>query len=532
MLKRQSQYHDHIAAVKAVAYLLILMGTIILLPLLMLFFPAYRGEFSHAVWFIFPGVLSFFAGYILKFITSGTRIRKLKDFYGSIIVLELWIIAVLVGCIPFMMSGEFTFTQAVFETMSGLTTTGFTLFPYEHAASLQMLILYRSLLHLVGGVGLVLVLSTILFNAYNMQIFSAEGHTDRLAPSPLHSARTILFIYLGFIIGGTIAFAILGMSWFNAFNYSISAIATGGFAPHADSIGHYHSVLAPWRAYGIDIVACILMLLGGTNFMASMFFLKGRWRGFFRHSEVRCTFILLLLSIPVVVADYIVRHECISVGQDIASAAFLVISTISTTGLSTVHNSLPNLSFGIVPILLLMMVGAHSDSTAGGIKASRTALAFKSLYWDVRSTINSNHFVHPQQIYRFGSPVKVTDKDKSQNLTYILIYISIVVVGTIGLMACGYPFRESLVEFASALGTIGLSIGVVSRACSAPALWIIIVGMLIARLEIYIFIFAATRIRRDIMDFRRDLYLTHEDSKARKKARREHQLKQKQEKEL
>lgn len=523
MIRKNTKYHDHLAAAKAIAYLLMLMGAIILVPLLLLLSPNYAAERSSATWFIFPGVLAIFTGYLIKFLTSGTKIRELKKFYGSVIVLEIWMVAVLLGAVPFILSGKFTFTQAVFETMSGLTTTGFTLFPFQYASQLRLLILYRSLLHLVGGVGLVLVLTTILSNAYGMQIFSAEGHTDRLTPSPLHSARTILYIYVGFILGGTIAFVILGMSWFDAFNYSVSAVATGGFAPHADSIGHFHSIFPEWRAVGIDIVAMVLMLLGATNFMASMYFFKGRWRGFFKHSEVTCTFVLLAVFTPIVLADYFTHHIATSIHQNIVSSFFLTISTISTTGLTTVNNNLGSLTYGLVPILVLMMIGGHSDSTAGGIKASRTALAFKSLYWDVKASLESSKNIKAHQINRFGSKVPVSDKERSQNYTYILLYMGVIFIGTIALMICGYDFKDSLVEFSSALGTIGISIGVCSRATPTGGLWVIIIGMLIARLEIYIFIFSGARVHRDVAEYRRDRAIAERDRYDLEAARNQHQ---------
>lgn len=522
MIKRNTKYHDHLAAAKAIAYLLMLMGAVILVPLLLLLSPHYADERQCATWFIFPGVLAIFAGYIIKFLTSGTRIRELKKFYGSVIVLEIWIVAVLLGAVPFMMSGQFNFTQAIFETMSGLTTTGFTLFPFQYAAHLQLLILYRSLLHLVGGVGLVLVLTTVLSNAYGMQIFSAEGHTDRLTPSPLHSARTILYIYVGFILGGTIAFVILGMSWFDAFNYSVSAVATGGFAPHADNIGHFHTIFPEWKAVGIDIVAMVLMLLGATNFMASMYFLRGRWRGFFKHSEVICTFALLAVFTPIVIADYFTHHIATTVHQNIVSAFFITISTISTTGLTTVSNNLNSLSFGLVPIVVLMMIGGNSDSTAGGIKASRMALALKSLIWDVQDSLSSSKSVKAHQINRFGSKVSVSDKERSQNYTYIFMYLIVIFVGTICLMVCGYDFKDSLVEFASALGTIGISIGVCTRATPTFGLWVVIIGMLIARLEIYIFIFSGARIQGDISEYHRYRTIAERDRYDLEEARKKH----------
>ncbi len=521
MIQQRSKYHDHIAAAKAIGYLLIMMGAIILVPLLLLAFPKYRGEMDHLGWFLFPGIISIFAGYLIKFLTRGIKIKELKKFYGSVIVLELWLVALNVGMIPFLMSGKFTFTQAVFETMSGLTTTGFTIFPWEYRDSMQMLILYRSLLQLVGGVGLVLVLTTILSNAYGMQIFSAEGHIDRLAPSPLHSARTILQIYVGFILGGTVAFSVLGMSWFDAFNYAISAVATGGFAPHEESIAYYYGVVSWQRAYAIDHVAMLLMLLGATNFMASMYFLQGKFRRFFYHYEVRATIIMIAIATPIVSADFIVNHETPSVLQDVESALFLVISSLTTTGLTTFNDDLTHPSFGMIPMFALMLIGGHSDSTAGGMKVSRIALAFKSVAWDIKSNLSSSRNITSHQLWKFGNKVTISDKERAQNFSYIFLYFIIIFIGGLALMLCGYDFRTAMVDFASCLGTIGISAGTVRRTSSNPTLWIIIVGMIMARLELYIFIFAGARGKMDITEYRNHTGALKKEAKRREKQRRE-----------
>lgn len=186
----------------ALAYAIIMLGIIMLIPLLIL--PFYPWETNQIPCFAVPGVLSIFTGYLIKLFTGTDYSMTLKRHSGSLIVLLIWIVSILIGAVPFVMTGKYTFTQAVFEATSGFTTTGFTVTNVEEAS--HLILLYRSVLHLFGGVGLILILSSVLSNVYGMQIFNAEGHTDKLTPSLLHSARTIVFIYFGFIIGGTISY--------------------------------------------------------------------------------------------------------------------------------------------------------------------------------------------------------------------------------------------------------------------------------------------------------------------------------------
>lgn len=474
----------------ALAYAIIMLGVIMLIPLLIL--PFYPWETNQIPCFAVPGVLSIFTGYLIKLFTGTDYSMTLKRHSGSLIVLLIWIVSILIGAVPFVMTGKYTFTQAVFEATSGFTTTGFTVTNVEEAS--HLILLYRSVLHLFGGVGLILILSSVLSNVYGMQIFNAEGHTDKLTPSLLHSARTIVFIYFGFIIGGTISYIIFGMDPFDAINHSISAVATGGFSTKNDSIGYWHSV-------PIDITTIVLMLLGSTNFMASLLLIRGKFREFFSNAETRVTAFLIAIVTPITVVMMLTEGICPNILSAIDNALFQVVSIISTTGLSTVNDFLPRASYALIPLLIITFVGGQSGSTAGGIKAIRTALAARSLFYDVRDQLSPKHVIYPRKINRFGKEETITSDEQSQNYTYILIYMLIGLLGSFGLMLCGNNFTDSFVEFFSALGTVGLSIGISNPEMSNPEMWIIIVGMLIARLEVYIIIFAVARIITDVKEF-------------------------------
>lgn len=486
---KQSRLSEFQTIFGSLSYVMIMVGAIMLVPLLMIFF--YKEEVEQLSCFALPGVLSIFAGYLIKLFTPNHTLKNLRRHQGSVVVLLIWLVSILLGSIPFILTGEYTFTQAIFETTSGFTTTGFTVTDVENTT--HIILLYRSLLHLFGGVGLILILSSVLANIYGMQLFSAEGHTDRLTPSLIHSARTIMYIYLGFIVGGTLLYIYFGMPWFDAINHAISAVATGGFSTKASSIGYWHSV-------PIDIISIVLMLLGSINFMASLALLRGKFHDFFTHSETKVTAFLIAVVTPIVTVMLLTTGICETTLSAIDNALFQVVSIITTTGLSTIDNFLPNSAYALVPLLVLMLVGGHSGSTAGGIKASRIALAIKSLFYDVREQIYPCRVVTSRSINKFGKVVQISENDQTQNYTYIFIYIIIGLLGSFGLTLGGYSFRDSLIEFFSALGTVGLSIGIVSPDMSNPTMWIIIVGMLIARLEVYIIILAFARILEDIHD--------------------------------
>ncbi|NLL63398.1 MAG: TrkH family potassium uptake protein [Ruminococcaceae bacterium] len=490
MKKENSVFSDYVAILGSLTYVLILLGIIMMLPLAVITF--HKEEAALAPCFIYPGVLSIFSGYLLKLLTAGYSISRLKRNGGAVVVLLIWIVSILIGSIPFIMQGDYTFTEAVFETTSGFTTTGFTVTIPEEAP--KSILFYRSVLHLFGGVGLVLFLSLVLSNIYGMQLFSAEGHNDRLAPSVQNSAKTIFAIYLGFIVGGTTLYTIFGMPLFDAINHSISAVATGGFSTKSDSIGYWHSV-------PIDITTIILMCLGSFNFMASLLFIKGQFKKFFLHCETRVTIFLLATVTPITTVMLLTTKICPNVLSAIDNALFQVTSILTTTGLSTINDFLPRAEYALLPLLLLMIVGGHSNSTAGGIKAFRTSLLVRSIFYDLREQLESNRIVRSRKINRFGKDEKITQIEQSKNYTYVILFLLTGLLGSIGLMLCGYSFRDSIIEFFSALGTVGMSIGIATPTSemSNATMWIITAGMLVARLEIYIFFNATARI---LLDFK------------------------------
>ena len=479
------------------AYVFMFVGGVILSPLAVL--PFYPQDVSYAYCFIIPGVCSLFFGYVLKTFmgrqASSNYHNVLKKNQDSIIVLSTWIIAVLLSACVLTMTGQYTFSQAVFECTSGYTTTGFTVTDFEHCP--HIVLMFRSIMHLTGGVGLILILTAIMSNLYGMSIYSAEGHNDRMEPSLMHSARTILAIYLGYIAIGSVAYVLCGMDVFDSINHSIGAVATGGFSTRADNLAFYQNK-PEYNIVGIEFVSIVLMLLGGTNFYASLLLLKGRFKDFFRHCENKVVIAMMVFFIPVFTIILYQGKYCPTVASSAMNAAFHVVSAFSTTGYTTVNNFMQYAPACFIPMIIMMIIGGATNSTAGGIKQYRAAVLAKSLFWNVKRKIVPDRFSYSVKINRFGKNVELTQDETDEVYAYVMIHILVLFAGTFGLTLCGYSFEDSMFEFSSALGTIGMSIGITTRQMGAPALWIQTVGMLIARLEVYIMLLAPIRFSMDI----------------------------------
>jgi len=470
-----------------VGVLWIILGTVILMPLpAIVFFPE---ESECAKYFIFPGVSTILIGYILKkLMLSEINPPRLKKNDDAVIVVITWISAILIGSIPFMLTGDYSFSQSVFETTSGFSTTGLSVVDVENAP--KIFLIYRSVMLFFGGIGLVLVMTSVLSDVYSMRLYSAEGHSDRLTPNLLRSARTIITIYTGYIIAGIVLYIICGMNFFDAFNHSIAALSTGGFSTRAASIGYYDSV-------SIELVTEILMLLGCTNFFVHLLLLKGHFKSVFRHCEVRLMLLLTALCTPI--ALFIISgHGAANMSRAARDALFQVVSALTTTGFQTVPSfkNMPSpLSFMLI---ILMLIGGGAGSTAGGIKQFRVWIMLKELWWDLVARFGDSRVVRVNQVERFGKK-EIADLGYLQNVNiFIFAYIMIFLCGSFIFMLCGYSISDSMFEFASALGTVGLSVGITCAGASPLVLWTAVAGMFFGRLEMYVILLSIIKVKDNV----------------------------------
>lgn len=462
-------------------------GMIQLLPLLCL--PFYPEEVKWAPCFLFAGIGAIVLGFISGRILKGAEIVKLEKHYDAVLVVLVWISAIFISTIPWMLKGDYNFTQAAFEMTSGFSTTGLSVVDVDHTP--HIFLLFRSITLFVGGVGLVLILTSVFSDKYGLDLYHAEGHTDRLMPNLAKSARLILSIYSGFILFGTIAYMFFGMPLFDAVNTSIAAVSTGGFSVIGESIYGYHSL-------GVEIVSIVLMLLGQTNFLIHLSILRKKYRNFFRHCETRFLWTLGIMIIPLMAFNLVRFDFSNNFFEALRVAVFHFVTTITTTGFVAVKDMslLPN---GFVTFMvLLMLIGGNLESTGGGLKQYRVIVTVKGIIAAIKNTVASKNTVSTVFVDRVGRKSELTKEEIGNTSSYVLFYLILFFAGSLIFTLYGYSLQDSMFEFSSAISTVGLSLGITSYSASPVILWTATVGMFLGRLEIMVVFEAILRGIKDI----------------------------------
>jgi trk system potassium uptake protein len=483
---RENEYlrHRYAAILSSVGIILLLSGLVLLTPLPILL--THPEEASHAFAFGFPAGCMSLLGMVLwrlfRFQSSSTlSIRE-----GGIIVLISWIVVILFSAWPFVSVLKLSFSRALFESVSGWTTTGLSV--VDVAGAGPMILFWRSVIQLAGGAGLAIIMMSAIVGPTGVGISSAEGRGDQLVPHVRRSARLVLIIYSCYAAAGTLAYRVAGMSAFDAVNHAFCAVSTGGFSTRAESIGY-------WDSTAIEAVTLPLMLLGNLSFVTAWFLWRGKLLNIARNGEVR----LLVVFIPLsVAAMFFLTCQMIypQLEKSIRVAVFQTVTAITTTGFSTVGYGNWN-PFGVLLLIVLMLIGGGTCSTAGGIKQFRVYLLWKLLFWDIRRCFMPRTAILERPIWQGNRRVFVDDARVRQVVVFVFLYLVIYVSGVMLLCAHGYSFGDSLFEFASAIGTVGLPVGVTSAQMPDVALWTEILAMFLGRLEFMVVIVSLLKLGRD-----------------------------------
>jgi trk system potassium uptake protein TrkH len=280
------------------------------------------------------------------------------------------------------------------------------------------------------------------------------------------------------------------MTFFDGLNHSIAAVSTGGFSTKANSIAFYDSP-------SIEIITIVLMFLGNTNFVVHLFLIKGKLKSVIKHIELKFLGIISLIFIPIMVffvassyqGDFWVAFRI---------GLFQFVSGITTTGFQSVDSLLALPNIVIFCVIILMIIGGGIGSTAGGIKQYRIALAIKSFYWNFKDRVTHRNVLRSNYINKFGKVIEAKKQDIVDTNSHITIYLFTLVIGTLIFTAYGNSLQNSLFEFASALGTVGLSVGIISYNSPPLILWTTSFGMFMGRLEFYVVFVAFAKIFMDI----------------------------------
>lgn len=472
--------YETIYVFKYIGVMLIFVAGVILLPILIL--PFYPDEVDYILCFVLPAVIAGALGFIMSKIIVPEEYR-LSTGNAATVVVGIWGIATFFSALPFVLAGKLNFTQAYFEAMSGWTTTGLSVI--DVANSPKVFLIFRSIIQFFGGVGIVLIVVSALSESFGMTLFISEGHNDKLLPNIAKSARLILKIYSGYFIAGTLLYIAFGMPIFDAVNHSMAALSTGGFSTETLSIGAYDSV-------AIELFTVILMLLGSTNFYANMILVQGKFRDFYRLGETKLVLFIIAIIVPIVAFTSLLGLYG-NLSSALRISFFNIISALTTTGFSTVgYNDWPD--FAYLVIIVLMIIGGGIGSTAGGIKLGRINILVKQIFWSARRKFMPERMVNKPAVYRPDGKTVITNELYLESSNYALTFIAILVGGTCILTLAGYGLKDALFEFSSALGTVGLSVGVTSINTSPFALWTMTIGMFLGRLEIFVIFYSIINI--------------------------------------
>ena len=412
---------------------------------------------------------------------------KKLDIYakeGCIIVALCWIVMSLFGALPFYFSGEIpSYIDALFETVSGFTTTGATIIPTgEMVEALpRSILIWRSFTHWVGGMGvLVLVMAFLpLSGARNMHIMKAESpgpSVSKLVPKVRKTAKILYLIYTLMTLAEFIFLLCGGTSVFESLNIAFATAGTGGFAIRADGFAGYSSY--------IQIVVTVFMLLFSINFTSYYLLLKGRLKEVF-NSEVRTFLVIVIAAIAMITLNlHFTQSQALAGGEAVKHSAFTVASIISTTGFATENFDLWP-SFAKTILVMLMFVGACAGSTGGGMKVSRFLIWGKGAKNEVR------RMLHPKQVKKITMDKQVVDHEvvRSAN-AYLIAYILIFVVSLLIVSVEGFDLTTNFTSIAATINNIGPGLGMVGPIGSFAEFSILsklvfIFDMLAGRLEVF-----------------------------------------------
>lgn len=385
---------------------------------------------------------------LLRPVRAGIGPLRARD--GFVAVTGAWVLAALVGAVPFLLAGTFDRPEdALFESMSGFTGCGATLLS-DPAREPDGVLLWRSLSHFLGGVGIVLLVVAIApaTGLASQRLVTAESSAttlERLTPRIADTAKIIWGIYVTLAVLGTTAFALAGMGAFDAVNHAFSAVGTGGFSTRATSLGAFASL-------PIELVAMALMLLSGVN-------LAFYWRALRGTSlrpqltEVRAYLLILLAATALVTTSLLLAGDVGGVGAAVRAAAFSTVSLTTSTGLFTDDFDRFN-DFARLTLVGLTFIGACAGSTSGGLKVVRVMLLARTAVQEVQRQ------VQPQavQVLRMSGRT-FSEEVRRTALGFFFIYVCVWALGTLAMAAFGLDPVSGGSAAAAALNLAGAGLG-------------------------------------------------------------------------
>ncbi|MBC7265430.1 MAG: TrkH family potassium uptake protein [Coriobacteriia bacterium] len=474
---------DHLVIGKYTGKVIIGVGLLMAIPLLTSIAFA---EWDTAIDFVIGMAACFIFGF-------GTQIvcRTDKDLewsHGLVVASGSWVVATALGALPHFLSGhEGSYLDAMFDVMSGYTTTGlYLLQDLDHVS--HGLNMWRHLLTYAGGQGIVVIALTFLFRgtAGAYKVYVGEGKDERLLPNVVQTARAIWLVSLAWLVVGTTALAVtglaLGQSPVRAILHGLwvfmGAWSTGGFAPQSYNTMYYHSVV-------YEVLSAIIFIAGSFNFALHWAVWTGK-RAEIRKNIETVSFAITLTTLVLLATFVLARNGVYSDAVILARKVFYqVASGHTTTGFATIFSRAFVTQWGPVGMLattIAMAIGASACSTGGGIKGIRVGIIAKAFYQDVRKMLSPESAVVRAKYHHVRDVVledPIVRTAMTIALAYVVLYLAVTVIGVL----YGHPVVEAAFEGVSAASNTGLSCGVTLPSMPAALKIAYMIAMWLGRLE-------------------------------------------------
>lgn len=412
------------------------------------------------------GLLTISFGLLLWFFNKNAS-KDIQKRDGYLIVTLGWLMLTLTGTLPYLMTGTITsFPDAVFETISGYSTTGASILNDIESVPKGVLF-WRSATHWIGGMGIIVLTVAILplLGIGGMQLFVAEApgpSTDKLHPRITQTAKRLWLIYFSFTLTEFFLLKIAGMSWFDAINHAMATLSTGGFSTKNASIAYWNDNPL------IQYILIGFMFIAGANFVLSYFALKGKPSKIFKDDEFKYYF-LLTVFVTIAITVLIVWFQDPSLRTTIyhpkpfgdlesgfRHAAFQVVSVLTTTGFVSADFTMWNY-LATALMFSLFFIGGSAGSTSGGVKIVRHVIMIKNSLLELKKQLHPNAIIS----------VRYNGNRVSRNiifniLSFFVIYMLIFILSTVVLAFLDLDFLSAFATAASCLGNIGPGLGSVS----------------------------------------------------------------------
>ena len=422
---------------------------------------------------IFIGILT-----ILINLKKDNQLNLQQTFLFSVLA---WVSIATFGSLPFMFSSlKLSFSDAFFESMSGITTTGSTVI-LDLDSSPKSILIWRAIMQWLGGIGIIVMATTVLplLKVGGMQLFKTDSSgSEKILPKTIEVATTIIAIYVILTFACGLIYWLQGMSMFDSIAHSFTTLATGGFSTHNESIGYFENP-------GIEITATLFIILGSIPFIAYLKFIKGNRRIFFQDFQIKGFVYLLLISILIMFAYLFINNSHNSFLDNLRISSFNVLSILSGTGYVTDDFGLWG-EFPLIFFIFLMFVGGCAGSTTCGIKVFRLQILVLFIKNQIRKLIYPNRVL----VLNYNNQ-KIEDSFINSVIVFIFSYLFLFLIIAMLLSITGLDFLSAVSGAATSISNVGPGLGEMIgpngnfSEVSNISKWILSFAMLLGRLEIF-----------------------------------------------